>query len=188
MIITINGHIGSGKSTIGRALAKRLSLPYYSTGNILRETATKRGLTIYELMDAAKHDPSIDHDIDSYQTNLPAQIPSFVIEGRLGWYFIPHAVKIFLNVDPEEATKRIFLAQQNGERSTEATYQTQEDVRTAIQRRLACDRERYQTLYQVDPFDPKHYDLVIDTTHKSPIQIEGEIIDKLHALGYAVAT
>ena len=46
MQITIGGMPGSGKSTIGKMLAKSLGYKYYSIGEIRRELAQKRGLTM----------------------------------------------------------------------------------------------------------------------------------------------
>lgn len=179
MILTINGDIGSGKSTVGKALAHTLGIPYYSTGNILRTLATERNLTILELMNLAKTDPSIDREIDTFQKNLPKTVSDFVIEGRLGWYFIPQAVKLFLRVDPDEAARRIFLAQQQAERDSEHIYTSIEEVKVSMKKRADGDLERYQTLYGVDPTDLRHYDFVIDTTHKTPQAIVQEILDKI---------
>jgi cytidylate kinase len=42
MIITIAGTVGSGKSTVGRIIAKRLGLKHYSIGDLMREMAEQR--------------------------------------------------------------------------------------------------------------------------------------------------
>lgn len=179
MIITINGDIGSGKSTVGKLLAKKLNVPYYSTGNILREIATNRDMTILELMSAAKTDPSIDYDIDEYQKNLPSTVESFVIEGRLGWHFIPQATKLYLTVDIKEAARRIFEGQKKHERDSEIEYQTIDEVVAMIKDRATCDLDRFQTLYGVNPMDHSNYDHVIDTTNDLPDVIVANILDKL---------
>lgn len=49
MIITISGDIGSGKSTTGKLLAKKLDYKYLSTGAIQRQIAEEMGMTTLEL-------------------------------------------------------------------------------------------------------------------------------------------
>ena len=60
MIITIGGAPGSGKSTVGRMLATNLNIPFFSMGDIRRAYALERGLTIEQLNELAKVDPSSD--------------------------------------------------------------------------------------------------------------------------------
>ena len=49
MIITISGKPGAGKTTVGKAVAARLGLEFYSMGDLRGKMASDRGLTIDEL-------------------------------------------------------------------------------------------------------------------------------------------
>lgn len=43
VLVLISGQAATGKSTLGRALAKRLGIPYYSGGDALMRLARKMG-------------------------------------------------------------------------------------------------------------------------------------------------
>ena len=106
MKITISGKVGSGKSTVAKLLAKKLSLEYYSIGTIMREMASERGLSINEFSKKAENDKSIDIELDTRQKEIGKK-EKFIMDSRLGFYFIPDSFKIFLDVDIKEAAKRI---------------------------------------------------------------------------------
>ena len=68
MIVTISGTPGSGKSTVGKLIAKKLGLKHYSIGNLMRSMAKEKGLTLGELGELAKTDNGkIDHELDDMQ-------------------------------------------------------------------------------------------------------------------------
>ncbi|MBI2133066.1 nucleoside monophosphate kinase, partial [Candidatus Woesearchaeota archaeon] len=56
MIITISGVPGSGKSTVARVVAGKMNLKHISVGDILREIARSRGMTILEISKLAEED------------------------------------------------------------------------------------------------------------------------------------
>src|SRR3989338_11659150 len=104
MIIVISGRAGSGKSTIAKALSKRLNLKHYSMGDLTRQVAKERGITLLELGKLEESDDSIDRAIDNKQREL-GKGDNFVIDGRLSAFFIPHATfKIFLVLDTTKLT------------------------------------------------------------------------------------
>jgi len=166
MIISFAGAIGSGKSTIAEMLSKKLNIPRYYMGGIMREIAKKRNLSFSELMELNKTDPSVDHEVDEYQTNLGKTQDNFVIEGRTSYYFIPHSLKIFLDVNEEESARRIFADQKNHIRHNEtSTITNVEEMVKSIKRRKQSEVERYEKYYGIDVYDYKNYDFVLDTTN-----------------------
>ena len=62
MRFSITGHLGSGKSTICKLLNKDYNFEQISAGSIMREMATKRGVS---LLDFQKSDSNLEH-IDNY--------------------------------------------------------------------------------------------------------------------------
>lgn len=46
MIISVTGHLGSGKSTLNRGIAAHYAIKSYSAGDFFRELAQERGLTL----------------------------------------------------------------------------------------------------------------------------------------------
>lgn len=97
-----------------------------------------------------------------------------VLDSRLGFLCQPEAFSIFLDVDIQEAARRIMHA---GRGADETQYNTLEEAIAATQSRDNAMQKRYLKLYNIDYFDHKHYDLVIDTSDKTPDQILEIILD-----------
>jgi CMP/dCMP kinase len=166
MIISFAGAIGSGKSTIAEMISKKLNMPRYYMGSIMREIAKQKNMPFSDLMELCINDPSVDHDVDEYQTQLGKNQDNFVIEGRTSWYFIPHSLKIFLDVDEEESARRIFNDQQNKIRHNEtSTITSVEEMVKSIKHRKQSEVERYKKYYGIDVYNYKNYDFVLDTTN-----------------------
>lgn len=165
MIVSIGGVPGSGKTSAARILAEQLRMPYHSVGGLRAQLAHKRGITLDALNALGETDKTTDSDVDDLQRRLGETEDNFVIEGRLGWYFIPHSIKIFLTCDLDESAKRIFAARHaTDERSDEPAYAHIEETKQAIEARMASDARRYEKWYGVNYLDPSHYDVIIDTT------------------------
>jgi cytidylate kinase len=161
VIITIAGDPGSGKSTLARQLAARLGVPHFSMGDLYREFAQRQGLDVLEYAKRAEADPDFwDRKADAYQAELPKKHPSFVIDSRLGFHFLPQSIKIYLKVDRNEAAMRVM----GDQREEERWHSAEEGVR-ALETRQRSELARYTRLYGLDHTDPKHFDLVLDTTH-----------------------
>lgn len=174
MIIAITGLPGSGKTTIAQKLSEAYKIPWLSMGDFRSKMAMKRGVTVDELN--RLDEP--DEEIDSYQAGLNASKESFVIDGRLSWHFIPNSFKIFLDVDPTVAAQRVINAPRQG-REDEKPYRSTKEAREAMEKRNAQDRERYQKKYHLDLLDFSQYDLIINTTNKTPEKIIEEIKEKI---------
>ena len=69
MIITISGKAGSGKSTIAKELAKKLKLKHYSIGDLMRQIAKEKNISLIELSKLAEKDNSIDKELDNWNIN-----------------------------------------------------------------------------------------------------------------------
>ena len=89
MILSISGVPGSGKTSAGKLVARKLGFAFHSTGGLFRKMAEERGLTINELMKLGEEDITIHERIDDAQRRLGIEQDRFVIEGRLSWHFIP---------------------------------------------------------------------------------------------------
>lgn len=168
MIITIAGEPGSGKTTIARMLAEKLGWPSYDVGNMRRQAAKARGLTLEEYNRLGEKDPSTDKEVDAWQKELGQKEDNFIIQGRMSWHFIPDSLKIYLKVNPREGAKRIFEQLQNNERQNEfKEFKTVGDVADLNAKRVVSDKKRYSKYYGVDAYDESNFDLIVDTTGKS---------------------
>ena len=171
MKITITGDPGSGKSTVSKMLSQELKLKYSSTGEMFRRIAHDMNLSFKELTQHAEKDARIDKRIDNYQKTLGKKEDNFILEGRLGFHFIPDSIKIKLTVKPEEAAKRIM----QDKRRDESYLNLQEAIK-AVNERKASEKKRYKESYNIDVEDSKNYDLIIDTTIIPAAEVVKKII------------
>ncbi|MBU0666461.1 MAG: (d)CMP kinase [Nanoarchaeota archaeon] len=176
MIISISGNAGSGKSTVGKLLATTLGFKRYYMGQLRRDMAKKRGMTINEYNKLGETDPSTDTEVDEYQTELGNKEDNFVIEGRTSFHFIPHSIKVFLSVSIDEAAKRIFKDLKENTDRNEQVFASVEDLKKSIFEREKSDEKRYLSHYGFSHLDLSKYDLVIDTTNISPEEVVDKII------------
>lgn len=173
MIITISGKPGSGKTTVGKELARRLRLKFYSAGDIRGEMALKKGMTIDQLNKLGEKSPVTDEEVDDFVERLGREKDDFVIDSRLAFHFIRNSIKIFLDCDENMAAQRIFKAPK---RPDERKYKNAEDTLKVLQEREKSDMLRYKKYYALDYTDKRHYDLMIDTTTLSVEEVVEQIV------------
>jgi len=168
MIISISGNHGSGKSSIAQMLANKLNWPRYYMGGLRRQAAKKLGLTLAEYNKLGENDPKTDLAVDEYQAKLGRTKDDFIIEGRTSWYFIPHSLKIYLDVDDQAAARRIFKSlkkeKEQAARNEDAGLKTVKDVLKSLKARKQSDIKRYRRYFGFNPYLKKHYDFYLDTT------------------------
>jgi cytidylate kinase len=191
MIMSISGVPGSGKTSVGKILAQKLGMKFYSIGGLRGNMAKERGITIDELNALGEKEAFTDKDVDEYQRELGGKEDHFVIEGRLSWHFIPHSFKIFLTCDPPESARRIFEARKRKEegREDEPAYASVKQAEDDIRKRMESDDRRYKKYYGVDYQDVSNYDYVMDTTGSAgPEETANTIYEELIRRGHLTTT
>lgn len=168
MKIVIGGLPGAGKSTLAKKLAEKLGYNFYSMGNIRRQIAKDKGLTLEEYNKECEQGSAEDEKIDNKVKEIGLNEDNFVIDSRTAFHFIPDAKKIFLTVEPKEGAQRIWadlnekgLAEKRNEANQLKTVEAVEDN---VKKRVESDKKRYQEYYGFDAYDSNNYDFVIDTT------------------------
>ena len=174
MIITISGTVGSGKSSVGILIAKKLGFKYYCIGDLRREMAKKRGISLAELNKLGEKDPSTDTEPDKFAEEKGKTEDNFVMVGRTSFHFIPKSVKIFLYVDTKTGAERVLNHSRNDEK-----YKNLNEAIEKIRMRLESDDARYRKYYNLDVFDKKNYDYIIDTTNLTIKKVVDGIIEKI---------
>jgi len=162
-IITMTGNPGSGASTVAKTLAERLRYQYFSSGDIFRAVAEKRGVSIDALTKQAETDSSIDREIDELVQELGIKHTRLVIDSRLAYHWIHRSFKVFLTTPEDVAAGRIYEGVQSGARNAEEGS-TIEEIKKNTARRQASKQERYQNLYGIDIQNTRPFDLVVDTS------------------------
>ncbi len=153
MIIAIAGPIGVGKSTVARGLAARLRYRYISGGEVFRDIARARGITVTDVNKLAEGDPSLDRELDQRQREL-ATAGDCVVESRLAGWMVDADLKIWLRAPLEVRAARV--ARREG--------QAPEAARAELVERERSEWARYKQLYNIDISDLGPYHLIIDTT------------------------
>lgn len=168
MIISFNGDHGSGKSTIAKKVAETLKYPRFYMGQMFRDMAKERNMTVEEFDKLCKADSSLDKKVDDSVIKLAKENDNFVIESRTAWHFIPRSIKIYLKVDDKEAAKRIFKESNNENRKNESnSFNSEDNILKSLKNRKINDDKRYMALYSLDIRKKSNYDFILDTTNLS---------------------
>lgn len=178
MIISISGRPGSGKSTIGKMLAKKLGYDYISVGDLRGEIASEKGMTIDELNELGLEQSWTDKEVDKKTEELGKTKDNLVVDGRMAWYFIPDSIKVFFDVDLNIAAERIFKNQRPDEKPVESIR----EMKQVLSNRMENTQKRLKKWYGVNYLNFSNYDILIDTTGQSPESVLEKLllaIDKL---------
>ncbi len=170
--ISLAGDLGSGKSTVSAILKERLNAQTYSTGAIVRDIASKHGMSVGELNTYMETHPEIDHEIDDGLKALSADPRRLIIDSRMAWHFTEGTFKIYLSTDLETSARRILSACRAEEQAASL-----EEMMHSIHARRMSEEKRYFEQYGVHIKDLTNYDLVVDTTHATPECIAKVILD-----------
>ena len=159
--ITITGDLGSGKSTVAKALCKLLNFKYLSTGKIQREIGAQKGMNTLELNYFSENNAEIDNLIDDMLIKLNDSEEQYVLDSRMAWFFVKNSFKIYLTVNPLTAAKRVM--DDSMRKNEPILNDIQQKANNLIERRTIEDR-RFKQKYGVDCANLENYDVVIDTT------------------------
>lgn len=176
MRITLSGTLGSGKSTVGKELARRLNIPYISTGQIFRQLGQISSLDALQTNLEAESNRALDDAVDNKVREHNQNTPDFVIDSRMAWHFVENALRVFLSVTPEVAAQRIMA---DRSRATEQ-YVSLEAALDALQARRNSEIKRYKRLYNVDIEDPSHYDMSIISDDAEVPDVVDLILRRVH--------
>jgi cytidylate kinase len=168
--VTISGHPGSGTSTLVEGLSKQFSWASINGGQIFRNEAENRGMTLAEFGELCSNDESVDLTLDEKLRAHISDNSTNIIESRLaGWWAYKlgtNCVRIWLNVSEQERARRVSLREET----------TIDEAINANRARLLVDNERYQKMYGLTPDDPTPYTHIIDATHITAGQVLAEVI------------
>ena len=159
LFITVSGPPGCGATTLCEGLSAALDCGWVSGGEVFRDIATERDMSLSQLTARASESADLDRAIDRRLRTIAEKWGStnkaFVLESRLaGWLAGNRAdLRIWLDA-PEEV--RLERTQDREERGAE------------MQVREVIESQRYESYYGIDLSDRSIYDLVINTARWSP--------------------
>lgn len=158
----------SGKGTVSKLLAKELWYEIVSIWDMKRKLAAEMWINIIEfnkMWDDPEKSAEFDLKYEEYQQNLKLS-DDIILDSRLWFYAQPKAFKILLDVDEEVAGERIFKAERETDKHASKKHAIDE-----VKERNSSDEARYMKLYNVDLRNPKNYNLVIDTSERTPEEV-----------------
>lgn len=176
--ISITGDLGSGKSCVAKLLCHTTSYEYFSTGSLQRKLAAEKGMNTLELNYFSEQTNDVDDYIDAFLKKIEADQDSpvrYVLDSRLAWHFVPSSFKVFLTVQPDVAAQRVVA---DKERSGEPSTSEAEETKRNLLERQAVESRRFKKLYNITYRDLSNYDLVIDTSDKTPEEVAALILAK----------
>ena len=172
-IISISGDLASGKGVVSEVLMEKLTYGIYRNGEYFRALAKNMNMSLKEFSEYVEIRPEIDIQIENSAKEYAKENDNFIIDARLGWYAVPESFKVYLKVDINEAAKRAYLDET---RKDLENFCSIDEHKKALLERFKKENERYFKLYGVKKDDMKNYDLVIDTTDKTPEEVADIII------------
>lgn len=174
-LITISGPPAVGTSTLSDALASELDFEQVNGGDIFRNLADEKGLSLAELTELSEEDDSIDKEVDSrlkkiienhLEGDREPEGNGLIVESRLAaWHSEGRAdLNIHLHAPSEVRADRINKRKETVEE---------------LEARQESEKRRYKQYYDIDITDKSIYDLEIDTDELNKEQMIKKVLSEL---------
>lgn len=177
LVLTISGVHGTGKSVVGKSIAKTLELKYYSTGDAFRDLTKKMNMTLEAFTLYVNDHPEIDNKLDNTILEI-AKEGNVVIDSQLSGQLLKDIAnfKILLTCPLETRVKRM------SERD-KTSYETK--LKETLIREKS-ELERFKILYKIDLTRNEKatsiYDLIIDTGELTVEEVIEKIVTEINKL------
>jgi cytidylate kinase len=158
LFITVSGPPGCGATTLCTQLAAAMSCPYVSGGDIFRDIAEERGMSLTQLSAKAQESDEIDRALDRHLREIAEQWgmanKPFILESRLaGWIAGDRAdLRIYLDAPDEVRKSRV---------------SDREETAAEMGVREVGEAGRYESYYEIDSESVDFYDLHLNTARWS---------------------
>ena len=176
-LVAVAGLPGTGTTTLCRLLSAKLAKPHVYAGQLFRDMAKEHGMSVNEFGEYAETHPEIDSELDKRMIEV-ARKGGVVLEGRMVAWHIRQAhvgaLKVLLEAPEEVRARRV------ADREHAKDWQ---EVLAQNRHREASEAKRYREFYGFDPNDPRHYDVVIDSSTRTPDEIAAAVIARMPPLG-----
>ncbi len=172
-IITVSGKIASGTSTLAGNLSRFLKWKHINVGEIQRRY--DRTHHIHENMHGAEaRSDRHENEIDAMTKTMLAKESDVVYEAWLAGFMakdIPGILKVLLTCSHEDIRiDRVMNRDNTGV----------DEAKAWIKQRESENLRKWQKLYgPYDFWNPRYYNLIIDTYQCGPMETMGKVLDKL---------
>ena len=144
----------------------------------MRRVLAREGMSLEEYNRKASDEHDLDDKVDEELRSL-RNAKDVVIDSRLGFYWIPESFKVYLDLDLEVATARIFKDAVNNKKRRDSGEGSSSlpDIARKVKERMGDEQQRFRSLYGIDPYNTEHFDLIIDTSRHDPQSVAISVFD-----------
>lgn len=174
-VIVISGLPGCGSSTLGRLLAEKLGLKFFSLGKKFKEhggtgTETDKAINVWNSEKGDKKD--FHESLDDMQVRL-AKEGNIVIDAKLGIHFLKDLANLCVWI---HAPIKI-----RAERVASRENWTIEQALKKLEEKAKLEKELFMKVYGIDYLSQeKNADLAIDVSSERPNEIVEKILTRLN--------
>ena len=143
--LTISGHPGSGTSTLVDGLCRSLNWQKLNGGQVFRDMADERGISLEAFANLCIEDESIDQELDALLSEtMQSDDSPEIVESRLaGWWAYKNGLKcarVWIEVSERVRATRV-VNREGG---------SIDEQLNLIKQRMESDNERYERFYDID--------------------------------------
>jgi predicted cytidylate kinase len=169
MIVAVGGPPGSGKTTVAERFARSHAYALVSAGLKFRQMAKDRGMDLEAFGKAAERDPEIDRSLDHAVLEEILRQDSVgrdvIVDGRIQAHLLAArrvpCLKVLIDAPLAVRAQRVAGREKKDTKAAEREISTREQ----------SERIRYKALYGIDLADTSVFELIIDSSDKTPDQI-----------------
>lgn len=159
LFVTVSGPPGCGATTLTERLAAALDCGYVSGGELFREIAEERDMSLSQLIAKTSESEEIDRALDRRLRRIAEQWgtanKAFVLESRLAGWLAGNRADLRIWLDAPEDVR--------ADRTID-----REEMTSEMQVREVIEAKRYESYYGIDLDDRSIYDLAINTARWDP--------------------
>ncbi|MFT4921678.1 MAG: cytidylate kinase [Haloarculaceae archaeon] len=154
LFITVSGPPGCGATTLCDRLSDAIGCPYVAGGDIFRELASDRDMTLNQLTAQAQESDDIDRALDQRLRSIAekwgAANKPFILESRLAGWLAGNRADLRLWLDAPEEVRKDRISDR-------------EETAAEMRVREVSEAGRYQSYYEIDIENREFYDLHLNT-------------------------
>lgn len=154
LFVTVSGPPGCGATSLCTRLSEAMGCPYVSGGDIFRDLAEERGLSLTQLSAKAQETDEIDRELDRHLREIAerwgAASKPFVLESRLAGRIAGDRADLWIYLDAPEEVRKERIADRD-------------ETTAEMAVREVGEAGRYRTYYEIDLEDREFYDLQVNT-------------------------
>lgn len=172
--ITVSGKIAAGTTTLAKSLKASLGWKYINTGAIQRDYDKKHNINADQHGALVRSDEH-ERETEAMTKKMLETESNLIYEAWLAGFVaqdIPGILKVLL-ICSEDAVRI--------DRIINRDRLTFEEAKHFIKQREEENEKKWKKLYgNYNFWDPKYYDLVIDTYSSGPMETLGRVLDSLN--------